>query len=150
MIYCLLDGGTVIEEIHLNAALAFWDYCERSAQYVFHGRMEDTTAQTILEAVRKKDLTGAEVHALFGNNLSGVRLGDALSCLIAAGRITKDSVKQGKGRPQITYRYQQTSYEKNETYELNPPNHNLEPFNSFNSFNSLSDGVKTGLVEVEI
>ena len=27
MLYCLLDGGTVIEEVHLNAALAFWDYC---------------------------------------------------------------------------------------------------------------------------
>ncbi len=144
MIYCLLDGGTVIEEIHLNAALAFWSYCEQSARYVFHGRMEDTTAQTILEAVRERDFTGADIHALFGNNLSKARLGDALSCLIAAGRITKETVKQKKGRPTTVYRFRQMSYEKN---ELSPPNHGHEPFNSFNS---LSNDVKTGLVEVEI
>jgi len=136
MVYSLLDGGTVIEEIHLNAALAFWDYCERSARYVFHGRMEDTTAQTILEAVRERDLTGADVHALFGNNLSKARLSDALSCLIAAGRITKETIKQGKGRPTTAYRFRQTPYEKNEKNELIQTSQEPEPVNSLNSLNS--------------
>ena len=61
---------TSIEEVHLNAALSFWNYCEQSARYVFYGRMEDTTAQTILEAIQERDMSGKHIHALFGNNLS--------------------------------------------------------------------------------
>ena len=149
MLYCLLDGGIVIKETHLDAALAFWDYCEQSARYIFHGRSEDTIAQTILEAVENKDLTGADIHALFGNHIGKTRLGEALSSLIAAGRITKMQVK-GKGRSTTIYRFQKTVCEESEKRELSHPMREMPPLNSHNSLNSQSDCVKTELVEIEI
>ena len=149
MLYCLLDGGTVIEEVHLNAALAFWDYCAQSARYVFHGRMEDTIAQTILEAVEKKDLTGADIHALFNNHLSKARLGEALSSLIASGRIAKMQAK-GAGRPKTIYRFQPQSCEISEKRESRHPVREESRHHSLNSLNSQSDDVKAEDVEIEI
>ena len=37
LIYALLDGSNKIEFGHLQAALAAWDYCFASAQYIFGG-----------------------------------------------------------------------------------------------------------------
>ncbi len=111
--------------------------------------MEDTTAQTILEAVEKKDLTGAEIHALFGNHINKTRLGEALSSLIASGRITKVQAK-GKGRPMTIYRLRETSCEKREKRELNFPASEVIPLNSHNSLNSQRDGVKPEMIEVEL
>ncbi len=34
MIYALLDKSDVIQPNHLESALAFWRYCEKSAQFI--------------------------------------------------------------------------------------------------------------------
>jgi len=150
MIYCLLDGMKVISLDHLEAALAFWSYCEQSARFIFHGRQADQTAQIILEAVKERDLTGSDVHALFGNNVHACRLEVALSGLVSSGQITQEKVRSGRGRPRITYRFSKTPYELNEKNELNTPEGEPDPFNSLNSLNSLSGCENFNADRVEI
>ena len=111
--------------------------------------MEDTIAQTILEAVEKKDMAGADIHALFNNHLSKSRLGEALSSLIASGRIAKVQAK-GAGRPKTIYRIEQQSCEISEKRESKHPVWGVSRLNSLNSLNSQGDDVKAEDVEIEI
>lgn len=103
MVYCLLDGKTSIELPHLEAALAFWDYCEQSANFIFYSKGRDKTAKMITEALQNGPMTGTDMHSLFSNNLTKARLESALSELLVSGRIVKTK-KQGKmGAPTIFY-----------------------------------------------
>jgi hypothetical protein len=52
LLYALLDRYNQIEPIHLRAALALWDYCERSARSIFGDALGDRDAQAILNALR--------------------------------------------------------------------------------------------------
>ncbi|HEX3035068.1 MAG TPA: hypothetical protein VHT73_08035 [Thermodesulfobacteriota bacterium] len=47
-IYALLDSSTKIERVHLEAALAVWDYCEESVKYIFQDMTGDPLANKIL------------------------------------------------------------------------------------------------------
>lgn len=38
MVYAILDKTNLIGKIHLEAALAFWNYCENSAKFIFSER----------------------------------------------------------------------------------------------------------------
>lgn len=72
MIYAALDGSTGDIRIeHLRAALAVWDYCERSARWVFGGRLGDPVAEDILEALFEagdRGMTRTEIRNLFGRH----------------------------------------------------------------------------------
>ena len=103
MIYCLLDGGRVIRLPHLESALAFWNYCQASAELIFHGRQQDNTAQKILEALQEKNLTGKEINRLFHSHVSKETLDVILSELLASGRIEKSQESTG-GRPVTIYK----------------------------------------------
>jgi hypothetical protein len=48
MLYALLDGSSTVEEEHLRAALAVWDYCEASARHLFGKGCNNTGTQTQL------------------------------------------------------------------------------------------------------
>jgi len=52
MLYALSDASAFITPIHLAAALAFWDYCKASAEYLFGERLADLNAQKIIEALK--------------------------------------------------------------------------------------------------
>lgn len=147
MIYCLLDGDDTISLDHLDAALAFWSYCEQSARYIFHGRQADQTAQRILDALQAGPVTATELHKLFGNHLSKERLETVLAELMAAGRIEKDIVK-GPGRPATTWKIQ-TPCEKSEISEISTTD--TQDLNSHNPHNSQGINEKTGgMVGVEL
>ena len=47
-LYALLDRSKVVKRVHLEAALALWDYSERSARYIFGSSLGDKTADRIL------------------------------------------------------------------------------------------------------
>ena len=66
MLYALLDQLPVIRPEHPKAGLAIWEYCERSARYIFGSAMGDPTADEILRVLRtrpdgmsRSDLPGA-------------------------------------------------------------------------------------------
>jgi hypothetical protein len=48
MLYALLNGSVVIQEEHLIAALALWEYCEDSAAYLFG---TDATGSDVLDRI---------------------------------------------------------------------------------------------------
>ncbi|MCP3889236.1 MAG: hypothetical protein GY702_10235 [Desulfobulbaceae bacterium] len=102
MIYSLIDKSHTIRLEHLEAALAFWQYCEDSAKYIFHNRQTDTVAQKIIDSLQSEPLTGTEIHRLFSSHVTKERLESALSELTASNRISSKK-KQTGGRPVKTY-----------------------------------------------
>jgi hypothetical protein len=51
LVYALLDGRDEIDEPHLKAALAVWEYCEASAAHIFGDALGDPVADDILRAL---------------------------------------------------------------------------------------------------
>ena len=52
LLYALLDQAPAIGCVHLEAALALWEYCEDSARYLFGDATGDPTADRVLAAIR--------------------------------------------------------------------------------------------------
>ena len=100
-LYAVLDLSEDIEGEHLMAALALWDYAEASARYVFGDATGDPVADQILDAVRDagdEGMTRTEISNLFGRHKNAGRINRALSLLLAARRVRRESEDTG-GRP---------------------------------------------------
>ncbi|HJU29650.1 MAG TPA: DUF3987 domain-containing protein, partial [Candidatus Binataceae bacterium] len=99
-IYAALDSSRAITAAHLNAALALWNYCERSARHIFGNRLGNPDADAILEALkdRPQGLTRTEIRNLFSRNLSGDRIDRARDALIKA-RLIRVETDRTDGRP---------------------------------------------------
>lgn len=111
LLYALLDSATAIRQEHLQAACAFWDYCERSINHVFGGAMGDVDGQKILVALAGGPMTLTELRRLFQNNRDGEWIQAKMTMLARAGKViqtTKDGDRKsgipawalsGKERP---------------------------------------------------
>jgi hypothetical protein len=125
-IYALLDLSAVIREEHLRAALALWDYCERSARFIFGDALGDPVADEILQALRRAEagLTRTEIRDLFGRNESGKRITKALSALAGAGLVTVKK-EETDGRPAERWFAIRAKvsrcYDKNDLNDESPP-----------------------------
>jgi hypothetical protein len=100
-LYAVLDLSEDIEGEHLMVALALWDYAEASARYVFGDATGDPVADQILDALRDAGddgMTRTEISNLFGRHKNAGRINRALSLLLAAGRVRRESEDTG-GRP---------------------------------------------------
>src|SRR5205814_4726395 len=83
-IYALLDKSRVIRPEHLNAALALWDYCERSARWIFGTGTGDRSADKILRALRHAEngMTKTEISVeVFNRHASSTEIDEALRLL---------------------------------------------------------------------
>ena len=98
--YALLDGTNVISTPHMLAALAAWDYCEASAQFIFGDSLGYPEADRILTALRGNPcgLTRTEVRDLFGRNQTESMIQAALTALEERGLAGKVQEQTG-GRP---------------------------------------------------
>jgi transcription initiation factor IIE alpha subunit len=70
--------------VHLEAALAVWQYCEDSARYIFGNQTSDKLANKILKLLREAGaigLTKTEIHGLTKNTYDASRLNAALKTL---------------------------------------------------------------------
>jgi hypothetical protein len=93
LLYALLDSATAIRQEHLQAACAFWDYCERSINHVFGGAMGDADGQKILAALASGPMTVTELRRLFQNNRDSEWIQAKVTMLMRAGKVirtTKD------------------------------------------------------------
>ena len=54
MLYTVLDNSTLMEPKHLKAAIAFWRYCERSAQWAFAEKTGNWMADRIYWALQRE------------------------------------------------------------------------------------------------
>lgn len=105
VIYALLDKSSVVRVEHLRAALAVWEYCERSALLIFSNRLGDPTADRILEALRTagaKGMTDTDLYELFGGNKSANERARALTLLLDLGLVKQRKEETG-GRPRTLW-----------------------------------------------
>lgn len=85
MIYAVMDSSPVIGAEHLTAALALWDYCERSVRYVFGDSVGDPLADELLRMIRgagRDGISRTKISELLGRNKVAADIGRALGVLI--------------------------------------------------------------------
>ncbi len=101
MLYALLDEKDQIDEPHLMATLALWEYAEASARHVFGSSLGDPVADEILRAVRaagRDGLTRTQISGLFQRHTSATRIGAALDLLARRNLVGRCTQETG-GRP---------------------------------------------------
>jgi hypothetical protein len=101
LIYAALDRSAHIEQAHLKAALAAWNYCEASARLIFGDLTGDMIADTILRELRVVGVLGLsrwDLLDLFKRNVSSSKISTALTQLLGAGKIRCERQATG-GRP---------------------------------------------------
>ncbi len=106
LLYALMDESNVIRVEHLKAALALWDYCEKSAVLIFGQRLGDPTADRILEAIRnagQQGVTENDIYELFGKHKSANERARAVQLILSLGLIEALKEETG-GRPRTRYR----------------------------------------------
>ncbi len=106
LIYALLDEADTIDDSHLYAALALWEYCDASARFVFGAAFGNVVADTIYRALRVASgvgLTRTDIRDLFKRHESAERIGAALEFLGSRGLAMAGMDPTG-GRPTETWR----------------------------------------------
>lgn len=99
-LYSLLDETREIREEHLLAALALWDYAERSARYIFGDALGEPVADQILRALRSSGngMSRSAILAWFGHHRRSREIGRALERLREQGLAASRRIPTG-GRP---------------------------------------------------
>jgi len=117
LLYALLDSSSQITTAHLRSALALWDYCEQSTNFIFGEVDADSAERRIIDALQESDgLDTRDLYNIFSRNITKSKLEQALSTLIANSRIRVEKQKTGsRGRPRNIFYL----YEKNELKEQN-------------------------------
>src|SRR5262249_10825415 len=99
MLYALLDRCRVVKPEHLLAAGAIWDFCERSACYLFGEALALPLADELLRLLRaNRGLPRTEIRDYLGRHQAGERVDQALGVLLAH-RLAHPVKDQTGGRP---------------------------------------------------
>jgi hypothetical protein len=88
LIYAVLDCSRAVTPAHLDAALALWEYAERSCRHIFGDALGDPVADDILRALRRSaedGLTRTQIRDLFGRHKNSDRIDAALALLLGLG-----------------------------------------------------------------
>lgn len=98
-LYALLDRSYVVTPIHLQAAIALWEYCEASAKYIFGQRLGDPVADELLIALRNHPdgMTRTEIRDLFQRNRKTHEITRGLTLLAKQG-LARQEESQSIGR----------------------------------------------------
>jgi hypothetical protein len=133
LIYALLDCSPQIDVEHLAAALAVWDFCDRSTRFIFGESVGDRVADRILDELNcagPSGLTRNALRELFSRNLSSAKIDNALGLLFRLKSVgwSKESGPAG-GRPAIVWRA--TPYAKNAIIVESPPPAAVTAFSAF-------------------
>jgi hypothetical protein len=100
MLYALLDKSPAIQAPHLMAALALWEYCERSVYFVFGDHLGDPVADELLRLLRgcPNGLTRTDISSYFQRNVPADRIGRAWGVLLQ-NHLARREAEQTEGRP---------------------------------------------------
>ena len=100
LVYALLDHEKSIRLEHLQAALAFWDYCEQSAVYIFGDSLGDPDAEKMLTALREAGeagLSSTEINRrAFSGHLNAESLRAKFATLLRAGLVRQGDAPNGR------------------------------------------------------
>ncbi len=100
LLYALLDSANAIRPEHLQAACAFWDFCERSVDHIFGGVSGDVDGERILAALASGPMTVTELRRLFSNNRDGEWIQAKMASFARAGKVFQ-TVKDGERKNSI-------------------------------------------------
>jgi hypothetical protein len=100
LLYALLDRSTVIQAPHLLAALALWEYAERSVYFIFGDSLGDPLADELLRLLRAnpEGLTRNDLMNYLSRHQTSERIGRALGLLLQHCRARREQQGTG-GRP---------------------------------------------------
>jgi hypothetical protein len=103
MIYALLDCSLEIKTPHLRAALAVWEFCEKTAMWIFGSRMGDSTADELLSLLLKRagGMSRNEIMNHFNRHKSSAEIGRALALLQKQGHVCVEGCKTGGREAEI-------------------------------------------------
>jgi hypothetical protein len=99
--YSLLDCAMSIQNSHLLAALAVWDYCEASARMIFGSALGDPVADELLRLIRGAGTAGVtrtQIRDAFGRHQRSERIELALRFLAERTLVNFERVATN-GRP---------------------------------------------------
>lgn len=102
LLYALLDDCRVIDEEHLAAAKAVWDYCDQSAAIIFGHSTGNQLADKILGILTDQGAPGisrTELSARLGRNKLKADIDAAVDLLIECQRVESFTVPTD-GRPE--------------------------------------------------
>jgi len=105
-LYTLMDKSELIRADHLRAALALWDYSEKSALAIFGEAMGDPSVDKVREALKAKgELTLTEVYGLFGRHADKAEVERVVQELLRQHLATIEEVSNGGGRSTTILRW---------------------------------------------
>ena len=100
LIYALFDLSSTIRREHLQAALAVWDYCERSIEHIFGRTSGDADRERILGALISGPLTITELFRVFSNNRDRDWIKAKMAMLVRDGSVVP-TFKEGDRKGSI-------------------------------------------------
>jgi hypothetical protein len=109
LLYALWDDQAEIAPVHLRAALAIWNFCAASVEYLFGDALGDPVADAILHGLRGAGSLGmsrTDISNLFSRNAEAGQIGRALEELsrLKLAHMRKMPPAGGeKGRPAETW-----------------------------------------------
>jgi hypothetical protein len=100
MLYALLDRSSLIQGPHLLAALALWDYVERSVYFIFGDSLGDPLADELLRLLRAcpEGRTRNDLMEYFGRHQRSEKIGQALALLLQY-QLARVEKQETGGRP---------------------------------------------------
>lgn len=141
-IYALLDREDLIRPQHLKAAVALWEYCERSLKYIFHGASGNPLADDIYHLLQNNPggQTRKQVSDYFSRHKTSEEISQALSILKANGKAENNS-RVTDGRPAEIWKV--NSGEKSEVSEKGEGVHQDNSHHSLNSHHKQNEGAES-------
>ena len=119
LLYALLDFKEAVGLTHLLAAVALWEFSERSARWAFGESTGDRLADEVLDgllASGERGLSATEISGLFGRNVPARRLKEAVAVLLDAGNARAEKVATGRpGRPEQRFYAHEINARTNQT-----------------------------------
>ena len=106
LIYAVLDNASAIEVVHLRAGLAVWRYSEASAEYIYGEAIGDSTADTVLQALRAAGAEGmarTQINKLFGGHKGAQDLARVLNFLLER-KLARVETRATAGRSEEVWR----------------------------------------------
>ena len=120
MVYALLDEKPDIEAVHLDAALALWDYCGKSATYLFGH--DDPIADAAAKVMKHfTDIPNAEISRTELGTLLGSRdkkLKDKVVQRLLASNLIDSIEHKTPGRTRTVYRKKDKKVKKPELRQI--------------------------------
>jgi hypothetical protein len=138
LIYALLDCSAIVRRVHLEAALALWQFCEDSAAYLFSNNVLSDKAQKLLNAIRgarAEGLNKTEMYELFGRKVKKPELDSLLSEIESTGAASPERIATA-GRDEERWIAAFGEGAKSELGEVDEERQGDEDLDSANSLNS--------------